>query len=661
MADERTQALPGVNPAGLLIVLVALIVSGVGFTLSARAAKEPTATWDSTLCALGSILVGIVLVEVGSWLNARFYRGLEKSALRPWIENAGGVALVLGIVLFGNFLVLYSLGISKGYVAGMLAGLLLIELALAAGHRSVIRICTSPSFPVTMVVVAAAALGVVALTLVSVINVRHYRRVDLTEKGEYTLDERTVKILKTLTKPLRIISTMVQNPNPRMGMEQFQNAVRARAAELLDEYASQSSKVEHIPLNLYANPERADQLARELKVDILRDSVMFAYEGKTKTIEFNDLISQSPAPWEEPAFQGEEAFTSALQTLVEGVTTKIYFVKGHGERDVEDYNDRGLSKIAELVRNDNCEVKTIELPEIPDDCDVLVVAGPKTPYLPAEVDALRTFLTEKRKGLVVLLDPVGGETLSSGLEPFLKEQGLDVHTEQTIIEIAPREILPGVFGREPSTEIATTDYGAGRGAMLGPPHPIIRDMKNIRTAYDGVCPVVLQARPNPRNPYGPPGDPNTAELVKTSSRAFAKTDFDPSSGERIRLDPERDKPGPFCIAAAHGKAGEEPPPNPMMPQMPPPPGRLVVFGDSDFVTNRFVERAVFGNSTLFRNTVAWVAGKEYKIGIPPKPLRQERHFDIDSEDKALARWATVFVPPFHILVLGIVVWWIRHR
>jgi len=668
VAEERTNPVAGLNPIGLAIVVIGLVGSTVGLVYFASAAKEPLADWHQTVWALLSVVAGLGLTAAGSWLSASFYRSLEKRAARAWVEDTGAVALVLGVIVFGNFLALYSWSPTKwiavgtvpiNTVVGLAIGLLLIELALAAGFRAMIRMCTSPSFPVTLVVVAAAALGVVALGLISYINYRHYCRVDLTEKGLYTLDARTVNILKSLKVPLRIVSTMVQNPNPRMEMEEFRNVVRERANQMLEEYANQSRFVEFIPLNPYSSPEARDKLQKELKAEIVANAVIFAYEGKTKVVELNELIAQSPDPREGPAFKGEDAFTSALQSLVEGKATKVCFVKGHGERDTDDYDRDGLSSLAELVRGDNCDVKTIELPDIPSDCDVLVIAGPKRPFLPGEIDALQTYLTDQKKGLIVLLDPIVGNAQSSGLEMLLKEQGIAVQPNETIIEMTQLDI-GGFIGQEPSAMISTTDYAADQAMMFGgPPHPIIRDMKNIRTAYYMACPVGAISKGAPRGPYGPQGDPNTKEIVKTSPRAFAKVDFDPSSGAPLRPDPERDKQGPFAIAVARGGPSED---QPMpMPMMRPPGGRLVVFGDSDFVSNMLLERGAFGNSTLFRNALAWVAGKEYKIGIPAKPLRQEHLLDMTEAQKISARWATVFLPPFTLLVLGFVVWWVRRH
>ena len=70
------------------------------------------------------------------------------------------------------------------------------------------------------------------------------------------------------------------------------------------------------------------------------------------------------------------------------------------------------------------------------------------------------------------------------------------------------------------------------------------------------------------------------------------------------------------LASARGKWHDQPVPTPM----PRPLGRIVVFGDSDFITNAMIQRGTTGNSTLFRNAVTWAAAKEYKTGIRPQPF-----------------------------------------
>ncbi|MBM4036761.1 MAG: hypothetical protein FJ291_33930, partial [Planctomycetes bacterium] len=254
MADRDSESNGVLSPAGLAVTFAGLLVTGVGFAVFARMAKQPTATGTPGLMALVSLAVGVVLVEAGSWMNAAFYRSLEKAPYRGWVEIAGGVALILGVLVLGNFLAFYWLGTSAMPVAGIVLGLVLLELALVAEHRTVIRVCTGPAFPLTMIVLGAALLGIVALGLISYINQRHYRRADLTRTGIYTLSDETLKLLMEVKKPLRVISTMVRAARADSDEERPRNFIRGKVGELLEEYQSQSRQIEYIPLDIYANP-----------------------------------------------------------------------------------------------------------------------------------------------------------------------------------------------------------------------------------------------------------------------------------------------------------------------------------------------------------------------------------------------------------------------
>ena len=253
MTEERQEPIAGVNPAGLAVAAAGVVASCVCFAVFADKARVPVPKpwhiWAMWLSVLG----GVLLVEAGSWLDAGLYHSLEGWAGRRWVETPAGVALVLGIVLFGDGLAFYARSASpgSGSVAAMVAGLALIELALIGLHRSVVRICTSPSFPLAMIVIAAGLLGACAFALLSVLNVRHFARRDLTTIGLRSLDKRTLDVLAGLDKPVRIISTMVAQPSASTEYERKWNKVRKHAEAMLDEYAKQSRQVEHLPLSPY--------------------------------------------------------------------------------------------------------------------------------------------------------------------------------------------------------------------------------------------------------------------------------------------------------------------------------------------------------------------------------------------------------------------------
>ena len=655
VTEQRRRFSEPLNLAALAGVALAVGATSVLFGLcAARVSRDPLAPGWLRAMLWALPLAGVAAVEALSWLNASFYRALERSAARPAVETSGALLLVAGIVLLGNGVAFHALSPTwgRGAAVAMAAGLALVLLALAALHRRVVRSCTSPSFALALIVVAAGLLGALAFALLSYLNVRHFGRVHLADRGSYRLDPDTLNVLRRLDAPLRILSAMVENPSPRSFSQRFNNHVRRRAADMLSEYARQSVRVTHTPINPHARTDELDRLRRELKGEVLRDSVIFLYEGKKKVIEFGELVDVPRTRGEQPTFKGEALFTGALQALIAGRKTRVCFVRGHGEKLIDDYDEGGpgLSAIATALRGDNCLVRAISLPDVPDDCDVLVIPGPDRLMPLPDLEAVRGFLRRENVGLVALLDPVAGDdTRGSGIEDVLGEHGIVVDTTQTIVDL-----VPVLFGRRPSGTLPLSSYPPGKIGLHKPPkpHPITRDMKRYQTVVDLACPIYLPKPP----PGRPPGsDPYVVEFLRTSPQAFVRAGVTRETIATLTPRRHTETRGPFTVGLARGRWHDQPLPTP------PPRARIVAFGDSDFVTNAFIARGTTGNAMLFRAAVAWAAGVDYKATIKAKPFEQRRRLDMTAEEKSFARWACVVAPPFHVVLIGIIVWWIRRR
>ena len=86
--------------------------------------------------------------------------------------------------------------------------------------------------------------------------------------------------------------------------------------------------------------------------------------------------------------------------------------------------------------------------------------------------------------------------------------------------------------------------------------------------------------------------------------------------------------------------------------------RLVVFGDSDFATNGYIEN--YRNRDLFVNSVNWLSGDDDAITIRPNLSRASR-FQLSSEDYVAIQYFSLFVLPQVIALVGVFVWWGRRR
>ncbi len=564
--------------------------------------------------------------------------------------TVAGLLIFAGLVLAGNGLALWVASplAPRGALSLVGAGVVLLLLAAGLMRREWVRGFTSPSFPALGRVIVAGLLGVGVFGVLSSVNARHFWRVHLAETGRGGLTARTRNVLGRLDGPLRVVAALPEQESP---LEQLSNRVRQRARELLEEYAKQSRHVSVVSLDPGAEPELAERLEEELAVrgDIRPDTVVFSYAGRARVVELRQFLAPPKARGEQPQFRGEAVLTAVVQALIEGEPTRVYFVTGHGEKLIEDFDEAGpgLSKIGGLLRQDNCTVQTTELPEIPDDCDVLVIPGPRTLLPLHEIQAVREYARREDAGLIILLDPVTpDEPRGSGLEDILLDYGIVADTERTVLTVTR-----GLLGKtRVSAQVATAQYPPAAAGQGGAPqwHPITDELRQFRVVFDGACPVSGGdgSRRREKGPF-------TVELVRTSRRAFARRGLHPEQVEGIQPPPEAQRGGPFGLAAARGPwpgaSGDRPS------------ERVVVFGDSDFVTNAYVRAGGSANAALFRNAVAWAAGQGYKTGIPPQPFGKRRELDLTPRQRAWAFWATVFTPPFHAVLIGFLVWWLRRR
>jgi ABC-type uncharacterized transport system involved in gliding motility auxiliary subunit len=88
-------------------------------------------------------------------------------------------------------------------------------------------------------------------------------------------------------------------------------------------------------------------------------------------------------------------------------------------------------------------------------------------------------------------------------------------------------------------------------------------------------------------------------------------------------------------------------------------GRVLVYGDSDFATNFFLD--YLGNRDLLLNSINWLARDEQLIASR-RPVQQPgvNQFFVSARQGAVAFWLGTVVQPAVVLVLGVVVY-VRRR
>ncbi len=256
----------------------------------------------------------------------------------------------------------------------------------------------------------------------------------------------------------------------------------------------------------------------------------------------------------EGGFDGERACVAALLQLVRPVQTAVYFLSGHGEYDPASRHPVvGASSVGRALAANGYAVKTLVLPAegaaIPADCGVLIAAGPRTMFPQRDREILADYLSDGGR-LLLLAD----DALAGGLGPLLEMWGLRL------------EPPPAAAGRASSARRSALSYAG---------HPAVRRMEGVLTVFTAPCGV---SAAEPGGAAALP--PRVTPLVSVE---------DPDGAPR-------------CVAAA-SEAARSPRAN----------TRLVLFGDSDFVSNALLDGGLEGNALLFLSAVEWLSGHERPV------------------------------------------------
>jgi ABC-type uncharacterized transport system involved in gliding motility auxiliary subunit len=267
---------------------------------------------------------------------------------------------------------------------------------------------------------------------------------------------------------------------------------------------------------------------------------------------------------------------------------------------------------------------------IPDDASILIVAGPRKDLLEPELAEITRFI-ERGGKVMFLLDPEG----PPGLPPYLTNYGVMV-VEGVVVDLVSR-----LFGGDFLMPVITS-YEQ---------HPI---SKNFEVA--SFFPVALEVKTTEKMPERV----SAQVLARTSPNSWLKRDFQELKAElrsegRPLLNERLDEKGPIPVAVVatlttrrEGATDKEPKK-----------ARIVVYGDSDFASNNYLNLS--GNRDLFLNTVSWLAEEENLIAIRPK--ESGSFFSpVTANQERLIFWLSMIVLPAVVVGSGVATYiWRRQR
>jgi hypothetical protein len=336
--------------------------------------------------------------------------------------------------------------------------------------------------------------------------------------------------------------------------------------------------------------------------------------------QMGDVIVDSGAKKETAKALTEEELTGAIIRAIKSGVRNVCFVKGSGEASIDDTGREGFASLKAALEKNNYKTQTISLlekPEVPAECTIVVVGGPKRDYVAPAIDALKKFVANGGR-LIVNFDPV-----------------LNI----------PNESL----GQTPDLAAMVADWGVTAKG------DIVLDLSTASQMFGATSPIVASYTSHPivRVMQDNISVMRLARSLEVKSPAEALFS---STGESYSLvkpkvpikqeDVEKGTRGPFVLGAAAtiGTGAKA--------------GRVIVVGSSGWLANDMVGTPQFANRDLALNMMNWLTSDEDLISIRPKDP-QDRRMHITTAGVRTLFFTSIIGLPLIVILSGVSMWWKR--
>ncbi|MGO8997743.1 MAG: Gldg family protein [Polyangiaceae bacterium] len=486
-------------------------------------------------------------------------------------------------------------------------------------------------------IVSAIVLAVVANILVA----RHYKRWDWTKSKRYTLSAATLSTLHDLQEPVDLWLLMG-------GADPLEQSVK----QTLVAYQAETDKL-HVHL---IDPDRdtaaLEDVRKRFKIDtgrtedghVVTDAVMVASKGdKHWFVGANDLVSVAPGEGEEGRAQPreEQAITLAIRNVLGGDKSKLCFTAGHGELELADGSEEGLSFLADILQKDNYETATVDTSAADahdpfKGCAVVLIAGARGPFTKEESNRLRTYLMDGGS-LYLAVSPLNAQSESgmvpAGLDDALSPFGIALD-DDLVFEVDPKVALPDSRGIRFFATAKEHPVTAGLVHDDAVPREVPRVMINFARSLHHVS---------------PPGASSAVDLLASSDKSYGVVSIAGAADWTDIPDKKpRDLSGPLVLAMA----GERPKLAPSMPHGP----RVVVVGSGSAVIRRnWAEPLPLRGAALFtESAISWLASKPAILDVQAKASVAAGIRITEDSRAEVKRYVLVFMP-LAALLLGLAV------
>lgn len=483
---------------------------------------------------------------------------------------------------------------------------------------------------------------IIVIGILAVVNFLSYQifyRWDLTKNKDYSISKVSKKTVKNLDDVINIKVYFSKNlPNQYITLQQ-------EVKDILDEYQNYSNNKIQIK---FIYPEEMENPEKELymlgipalqfnvvekdKYQIVKGylGIIIQYGDKTEVIP----VAQSTENLEYQITMNIKKLTSKEATIIGSVSS-------HNCLNMEKEISVAYKKLNELYQARDVDLEKSD--KIPNEIKTLLVIGPKKKFTEKQLKALDAFVT-RGGSLLLLADGVKveeGLKASSndvGLNDLLKYYGIKLHNDLVL------DRSSGMASFSSGFFSFTTNYPLW-------PKIIKSGFDQNNAAVANLESLILPWASSIEILSGK--NTTVSYLARTTEQAWLQEN-------NYNLDPQQgfvadNKAGHHNLAVSiSGKFSGS------YNQGSTKSGRIIIVGDSDFVSDRFLQQYP-DNLIFFQNLVDSLSLDEDLINIRSKGVSDRPIKELSEVQKATARYLNVFGLTGVIITFGMIRYFLRRK
>ena len=469
-------------------------------------------------------------------------------------------------------------------------------------------------------VVLRTVLVLAVVVMANYLGTKLYARFYLSSQTRVELSTRSLSVLHSLTNQIAVTVYFDTKDDGN-----FYPTIIA----LLNEYSAANPRISVKTVDYVRDPAEAQKIKAQYKLGSAtdKDVVIFDCDGRVKVVNGKVLtqvkLEQVPNVTEREyrrkptAFNGEMMFTTMLLAVVNPKPLKAYFLQGHGEPSLTDTGETDYQKFGAVLAESYIATEPLKLmgdAPVPEDCNLLIIAGPSAAFSEAEVQKIDQYLAQG--GRLFMLFNYFSIKHPTGLEPILQKWGVNVIPD---VVVEPSNTTSG-------QDVIAYDFSS---------HPAVNPL--VQLALQLVLPRPV-SKVDWKNP--PANAPKVDELAFSSpqSKLMQEPTVPPRSYPLMAAVEQTTAPG---VANTRGTT------------------RMIIVGDSFFLGNRQIESAA--NRDFAGYAANWLLDRTVLLeGIGPRPVTEFRLTMTQAQQKNV-RWLLLGALPGGVLLFGCLVWLVRRK